>query len=341
MKTSLAVLYSVLLVGTCLAFPAFAQASDSEQVLRRLAALEQENAALRERVRRLENRQGAEQSQPQRSTTPAKDSAAAGIPPGTYAAVYKAAPAVALGWSGPYVGGHIGWGRQTAAVDDPFSVAFFGGPALSGVPVRDVNLEGFFGGGQVGWNYQIGSLVVGTQVSIASGLSGSRSDTIAATFFDVTDSETRKWTAKTDWLGTATTRLGYAWDRWLVYTKGGIAASRTKYRLSDLSAFTLMGVPLSTTTTLQTGADSRVGWTFGGGAELALSEAWSAMIEYDYLDFGNKPVIMSGTTTTSGFFGPITSVIVSTLPVEQRMQMLKLGLNYRFGSTPAAVAANY
>src|SRR5262249_4984911 len=141
-------------------------------------------------------------------------------------------------------------------------------------------------------------------ISVSSGQKGSRSDFIGATdqFFGGAVAEARKWNLQRDWLATATARWGYAWDRWLIYTRGGIAATHTEYSLSSSAAST--GLLTGTATQSETGADHRVGWTFGGGLELAISDNWSAMLEYAYADFGNKAVTTTGSiTSVTSFLG--------------------------------------
>ena len=71
-----------------------------------------------------------------------------------------------------------------------------------------------------------------------------------------------------------------------------------------------------------------VGWTVGGGIEYAFWNAWSAKIEYAYMDFGTETV-----TIVNNVFGPSDS------DIKQRLHAVKFGLNYRFGSGP--VVARY
>jgi outer membrane immunogenic protein len=65
------------------------------------------------------------------------------------------------------------------------------------------------------------------------------------------------------WLGTDRVRLGYAWDRLLVYGTAGIAYGNVQA--------TLLGAPFLVTI----GDNTRTGFIFGGGAEWAFAPAWS------------------------------------------------------------------
>ena len=81
-----------------------------------------------------------------------------------------------------------------------------------------------------------------------------------------------------DWASTLTGRVGVAFDRWLVYGKGGVAWASDSYT-TNLYTF-----PASVEMT-----DTRIGWTAGAGVEYAFAPRWSAKLEYNYMDFGTKP----------------------------------------------------
>jgi outer membrane immunogenic protein len=364
MKKYVGVICSIFVFGTVLIHVPSARADDLDQVLKRLTALERantalerENTALRERVRRLEGKYIVEPNSPQRVIMDAKTQARPEPAQSPYAAVYKAAPPVPapFTWTGLYVGGHIGWGWQVATLNDPFSACDLFLNCVTGDPIRDMQPHGFLGGGQFGWNYQINRLVVGGELSFsATSAKGGRVDTISetSTFGGVPISsvtETRAWSDGTNWLATATTRLGYAWDNLLLYTKGGIAAARNTYSLFDSTLATSPVCCTSSvlTTTSQTGADTRTGLTVGIGAEWAFWKNWSATAEYDYADLGARPVKLTGTATTVITNVPpfgsssTTSEPILAVSIDQRIQMIRLGLNYRFQSEADTVVANY
>jgi outer membrane immunogenic protein len=212
-----------------------------------------------------------------------------------------AAPLPAFSWTGCYLGGHVGWGwgRKTFA-DTPNSdlVGFFTGGAQQS---QDVDTDGFLGGGQVGCDYQFTSnWVIGVEGNFSwADISGS-----ATVPFDLGDTS---FDAKTDWLASVTGRLGYAWDRWLLYAKGGPAWAHDKYNIN-----TYLGTWAA--------SETRSGWTVGGGLEWAFANNWSAKLEYQYYDFGSRDL---------NFFNPGFSSEVEN--VKQQIQTVKLGLNFRFG----------
>ena len=115
---------------------------------------------------------------------------------------YKAPPAYApYNWSGLYIGGHLGY----AWSDED---AIFTGTGLSGA----LDPSGFLAGGQIGVNWQVGSWVFGVEGDMSwTGADGATSIAGATV------------TTDHNWYATLAGRLGFAWDRWLIYGKGGAA----------------------------------------------------------------------------------------------------------------------
>ena len=235
---------------------------------------------------------------------------------------YKASAAPAFSWTGVYIGGHFGGGFQETTFDDPFVVVVTPGPRT-----RILDFNNFIGGEQAGWNYQIGNLVVGNEVEFSwSNLNGSRTTSLSVIpgGFVNPNIDTRTIKTKTDWFGTATARLGFAMDRMLFYTKGGAAWARFSNQLDD--ATVLSGAPQPPTSF--TAKDTRVGWTIGAGFEWAFWHNLSAKIEYDYLAFSNKSVILN--VTGGGTNPPVFD------SAEHSIQVVKAGLNWHLvaGDTP-------
>ena len=77
-----------------------------------------------------------------------------------------------------------------------------------------------------------------------------------------------------------------AFDRLLVYGKGGVGFDYDRDTVT---------VPNGTTAI---GSLYRVGWTVGGGAEYAVTDHWTARLEYDYFRFPAKALTFQGTATT-------------------------------------------
>jgi outer membrane immunogenic protein len=236
-----------------------------------------------------------------------------------------AAPAP-FSWTSCYIGGHVGagWGRKDFS--DPGFTTPFGtfqnfAPPGSSVAV-DVG-AGFLGGGQVGCDYQFASnWVIGLAGDFSwANINGQATDP----FFTGKNGNPITLNSKTDQLATATARLGYAWDHFLLYGKGGAAWAHDKYSIQNLISF---GPPFCFSGTFiacnPAGSETRTGWTAGAGIEWAFTNNWSALVEFDYYGLGNKGV---------SFFDPNAGVggTSGLVNVKQNIEALKFGINYRFG----------
>jgi len=189
-------------------------------------------------------------------------------------------PAPAYGWNGVYIGANAGYvfgGVDTTA------------PALGAATSQ--NAGGYLAGGQLGVNYQVGSIVWGAEVDFdASGQSQTLSGALVT------------GTNQLPWFTTFRGRLGYAFDRLLFYGTAGGAAGEIKSNL------TLAGVNAITSQTYAT-------WTAGAGVEYRISDVLSARIDYLYLDTGNVDVAL---------VGPVT------VTTRARDNMVRAGLNLRW-----------
>jgi outer membrane immunogenic protein len=207
--------------------------------------------------------------------------------------IYKAPPAGALpvtyDWTGFYVGGHVGYGWAKKDWQDSFGLF-----NLSTDP------NGFLGGGQVGFNYQIGQFVLGAEGDFSwTGINGGR------TVLGIVPPPGGTFNANVNWTSTLTGRAGLAFDRWLVYGKGGVAWANDKF---STNVYTFPGTVDFT--------DTRVGWTAGAGVEYAFAPSWSAKLEYNFMDFGDKAVSFAPGRSTD---------------IDQQIHAVKLGVNYKFG----------
>jgi outer membrane immunogenic protein len=135
-------------------------------------------------------------------------------------------------WTGCYIGGNIGWGWGRDTVSIPNLAETTGVPELAGVSLPSVtgNTQGVLGGGQVGCNYQfapnwvIGIEGDGEAASIKGDVTESVSFTDPRTGAPNTVTGTAH--AQTDWIASVTGRLGWTWNRVMLYAKGGAAWGR-------------------------------------------------------------------------------------------------------------------
>lgn len=163
---------------------------------------------------------------------------------------------LAYDWSGFYVGvtAGYGWGDMEMFDDTVFS---------SG----EQDLEGFVAGGTLGYNYQMGSFLVGLEGDISySDIDGTWGDQTNWNCADVCSGEL-------DWFGTARLRIGLPMDSFLPYVTGGLAVGGLQ---SDMDVDTDFSLD-----------ETEIGWTIGGGIEAAVSESLTLKAEVLYMDFGN------------------------------------------------------
>jgi outer membrane immunogenic protein len=214
-----------------------------------------------------------------------------------------AAPAFADGgsaartfdWTGFYLGGAVGYGTSRITYYDPAFPAW----SLSHDP------HGFVGGVRGGYNRQFGSVVAGIEGEILkSGVSGGVTDTqpdFAGDRFD----------ADVTWIGLLAGRLGYACGPFLLFGRGGAAWARNelRYQYAQIPGFGPTQLNLT-----------RMGWMLGAGVEYAIDRNWSASANYSYIGFGR---------TGDETFQPLPDGFVAQ--VSQSIQLVTVGLNYRFG----------
>jgi len=209
----------------------------------------------------------------------------------TKAPAYKtpvAAPA--YNWTGLYVGVHAGGG-----------VLFDAGWQQFAAP-GDRHGTGALAGGQVGYNYQTGMLVVGIEgEGFWSGI-GNTVDQFNGNTWQSTAHVNNK--ADFDIAG----RFGVAFDRALVYGKAGWVwgnftwDSTNQFNNTANASATLNGLLI------------------GLGLEYGITTNWTTKFEYDYLGFNAKNVLF---TTSS----PSTY----TQNVSADKHIFKVGLNYKYG----------
>jgi opacity protein-like surface antigen len=222
-------------------------------------------------------------------------------PPPGRGSIKDPEPVVAAGynWSGPYIGAFAGvvTGTEDWTFVDP--------PNTTVSP----RFQGYLLGGQLGYNYQIGRMVVGIEGELgASNAEGSKS--CPSLFFFTCESEL-------DALGSLAARVGYTWGRALFYVKGGVAIGQVAASISkNTDNQPLLIPPLSPVTET---TKWHAGWTVGGGAEYALSSHWSAKGEYMHYDLG------SNSYTT--FFAPGATGLVDA---NTTADVLRVGVNYHF-----------
>jgi outer membrane immunogenic protein len=230
------------------------------------------------------------------------------------------APAPVWSWTGFYIGGHVGagWGTTSATLDasslsPPAPPGFLSGS----IPLTNISSSGFLGGVQLGYNYQVSPLfVVGIEGDFAwADINGDGPCTVFGGL-----SFSCKGTA--NWIGDITGRVGLAYDRLLLYVKGGWAWSDNDYDASGtLPIFGPGGVSIS-----GSASETRSGGLLGFGIEYAFTQHWTAKIEYNYIDFGTDTITIPISITGVG--GGIS--LNPSVAIDERINLVKVGANYKF-----------
>ncbi len=166
-------------------------------------------------------------------------------------------PAARFDWTGFYAGADLGWGW--AGFTDKSSSFGKSSPDANGVN----------GGVHAGYNYQIApNFVAGLEADFQlSDLDKTRS----VGGYSVHNSS--------DWNSSLRGRLGYTFDRFMVYGTGGFAMADSTVKLNGDKDDT-----------------TALGYTLGAGVEGAVTDHVTARLEYVYQDFGRDKFHVDGTT---------------------------------------------
>ena len=196
------------------------------------------------------------------------------------------APAMAsppvYNWTGIYFGGNGGYGWATSSGTATTTGGLIGGLSVA----TSGSVQGPVAGGQVGANWQTGPWVLGAEGDFD--WSGQSKNLTLACGAGCALNET----GAVDWFATARVRVGYAFDRLLVYGTGGAAWMKASDNLNaTVGGTTLNLISLSNTP---------IGFAAGGGVEFAVTSNISARAEYLFLQAASysatAPIAIAGGT---------------------------------------------
>ncbi|BCB18813.1 outer membrane protein [Bosea sp. ANAM02] len=165
----------------------------------------------------------------------------------------------AFSWTGFYVGANAGYGWGNVNANGFANIG---------------DLDGFVGGGQIGYNYQMGQFVLGLEADLqgADLSSGNNLGLVRV---------------KTDYFGTVRARVGVAFDRFMPYITGGWAYGNVKTSIPALG--------------FSSDRSHTGGFAVGGGLEYAVTNNIIAGVEYLYVDLGEKNIAGAGTKVGTDF----------------------------------------
>lgn len=206
---------------------------------------------------------------------------------GTIGMPAAAAEVSAFDWSGAYVGGHLAYGRGSLT------------GTLDGFRPTGNSFGSLSAGLQAGYNYLLPSrLLLGAEADVSfpnfleDGLAAQRATVRGTSVAD-----------RIEHVASFRGRIGYAFNRWMVYGTGGWAWSLARLTESP-------GIGADQDKALP----SRIGWVAGIGSEVALAPDWTARLEYLYDRFGSVSAAFPSGTRHSAAVD---------------LHLLRLGLNYK------------
>lgn len=214
-------------------------------------------------------------------------------------------------WTGAYVGLNVGYIGGTSRYD--YTVAPEGNPVIIGSESK--HGDGVIGGAQVGYNYALGNVVIGAEADF-DGSSMRSAGVIGGLLFTGT---TATLTSRTNYVGTARGRFGYAFDRLLVYGTGGFAYANVR----ATAVAPEIGMATGNTTT-------HTGYAVGGGIEFAVTRNLLLRAEYLRIDCGKREIARTDDENLAYRF--------TERPV---YNVARVGLSYLFSAPVAAVVARY
>ena len=198
-----------------------------------------------------------------------------------YGVPYKAPAAYSVfNWTGFYAGIHGGYAWASS---------------------NGINLAGGFVGGQIGYNWQ----AMGSPWVFGIELDSSWAD-IGRSGVVATGAGVISISSRAHYMGTLRPRIGYAWDRTMLYATGGLAwINNTATVNATVGPF---AAALSSNRT-------HLGATIGGGVEHAFAPNLTGKVEYLYTAYGRETYFQN---------------IVGGFSANASAHTLKLGLNYLF-----------
>jgi outer membrane immunogenic protein len=160
-------------------------------------------------------------------------------------------------WTGFYAGANAGYGWG----ETRFGRTYSGKTDVDGPTV----------GAQLGYNHQVGMVVMGLEGDLGwANVKGASTCTAGGA--------SPSCASSADWLGTARARAGLAANNILFYGTAGLALGGMKTAGSS---------------------DVRTGWTAGAGVEYGVDAKWSVKAEYIHQDFGKNAYDVGGNSVSA------------------------------------------
>jgi outer membrane immunogenic protein len=182
--------------------------------------------------------------------------------------MYTKAPPVApmaFSWTGFYAGFNVGGKWANTDVTANVAGAGFG--------LGETTDSTVIGGGQIGYNWQTGPWVLGIEGDIDA-QHWTTSRVLGAPLGPFAAGDT--FNAESNWQASIRGRIGYTWDRVMLYATGGAAFTQVK------AGTTVAGLGAATDD------QTIVGGTVGGGLEYAITNSMSLGVEGRWTFYGDN-----------------------------------------------------
>jgi len=282
------------------------------------------------------------------SALPAAAFAAAVVfTPPAQAGGLKDDPGIVVDWSGAYVGIHAGgaWSTIDHELTDPALLVFLLDAVGAPTSAR-TDVDGFLAGGHIGIQRQFGRWVIGAEASFSDGkLDGRTSSDFGGNInfgggsleWDGTSSTH----SKIGELFTVVGRLGYAWDRWHAYGKGGFASAKIDVSASADVEFAFCGlacIPLASIGGAYASSERHNGFVLGAGVEYMITQDVVFGLEYSYIDLEAKT--HDGPTSIAVNGAPLGTIDSRMRVDPDAIHAVTARLSVKFGG-PSGTHASY
>ncbi len=222
-------------------------------------------------------------------------------------------------WTGAYIGLNVGygWGDFEGWVDvgNATENGLRGILGNDRLPIGDA--DGWLGGAQIGYNWQHNRLVFGVEADIQ--FTSIRNDWFE---FEINDDDAEytdvSYRAELDWLGTLRGRIGYAFDRFMIYGTGGLAVGHIDFHVRHTQIEEDDGLDI--TAVSGSNGSTQWGWTLGIGGEFMLAEHVTAKLEYLYVDLAGDDFYFDFDDSNRDAEGEVGF----------NAHIVRVGLNYKF-----------
>ncbi|MFO1101387.1 MAG: carbohydrate porin [Methylocystis sp.] len=223
-----------------------------------------------------------------------------------------------VNWAGLYMGASLGGGFPLHKGERLQASNGFASPVFDLYP-PSMTRPGVTVGAQAGYNWQSGPWVWGieTELSLLDGRRGPTGASPASPAYPAPPVFTLVSNSSANFFAGIRGRVGYAWDRALLYLAGGVAAGGGR----GPSTLTLGAGGPDAIFYAPWSQSSRMKYAVGAGFEYAFAEKWSARVEYLFLNQAlNTQIFDNG---ADSFYAP---------RIRNENHLLRFGLNYHFGA---------